>query len=125
MKQNILESLKLLVADRYLLVSLSIITLLSLTFAVIIGLSIHPSELQLVSHYSAFGVTHFYLDQWVYLFVFVVFGVVVSILHSIISVKLLVIKGHPFAVLFVWAGVGIIILDWITVLAILNVWTPL
>ena len=125
MKKTIQESLKQLVADRYLLVLVLVLVLLALSFAITIGLSIHPSELQLVSHYSAFGVTHFYLDQWFYLLVFVIFGVIVGVLHTIITIKLLTVKGSSFAAMFAWFGIGIILLGWVTALAVLNVWTPL
>ncbi len=124
MKKTIKESLKQFVADRYLLVLVSVLVLLALSFAITIGLSVHPSELQLVSHYSAFGVTHFYFDQWFYLLVFVVFGVIVAVLHSIIAIKLLTVKGSSFAAMFAWFGIGIILLGWVTALAVLNVWTP-
>jgi len=124
MKKTIKESLKQFVADRYLLVLVSVLVLLALSFAITIGLSVHPSELQLVSHYSAFGVTHFYFDQWFYLLVFVVFGVIVAVLHSIIAIKLLTVKSSSFAAMFAWFGIGIILLGWVTALAVLNVWTP-
>jgi len=125
MKKTIHESLKQLVADRHLLVLVSALMLLALGFAITIGLSVHSSELQLVSHYSAFGVTHFYFDQWYYLFVFVVFGIIVGILHAVIAIKLLTIKGHSVATMFTWFGIGIILLGWVTALAVINVWKPL
>ena len=125
MKEIITKSLKELVADRYLLVLVSFLLLLSLIATISIGLSIKPSELQLVSHYSAFGITHLYRDQWFYLFVFVIFELIVAIIHSIVAVKLLVVKGRPLAIMFTWLGVGIVIMGWITSLAVLNVWIPL
>ncbi|MEI7918562.1 MAG: hypothetical protein WCH58_04220 [Candidatus Saccharibacteria bacterium] len=125
MKTIILKSLKELVADRYLLVLLSVLILLALSFAVTIGLSIHPSYTQQISHYSAFGITNYYIDQWYYIFVFVAFGIVAAILHVIISIKLLVVKGHPLAVMFAWIGIGVIIIGWITALTLLNLRTTL
>lgn len=125
MKTTIKESLKQLVADRYLLVLLSLLILLALGFIAYIILSVRPSELQLVSHYSAFGVTHLYRDQWFYLLVFALFGLIVAVLHAAISVKLLVTKGHPLAIMFAWFGIGIILLGWVTAAAVLNIWSPL
>ena len=125
MKQIILQSFKKLISDRYLFTLIVLMLLLSLVCAVNLGLSIKPSELQLVSHYSAFGVTHLYRDQWFYLLVFIAFSLVVSLLHGIISVKLLIARDHTIAVIFAWIGVGIILLGWATALAVLNVWTPL
>ena len=123
MKTIILKSLKQLIADRYLLVLLSFLILLALSFSIIIGLSIHPSYTRQVSHYSAFGITHFYFDQWFYLLSFVLFGIVTAVLHVIISIKLLVVKSRSFAIMFAWFGIGIILLGWVTALTLLNLRT--
>ncbi len=125
MKATILESLKKLIADRYLLALVSFSLLLAIVLAVSIGLSIQPSERQLISHYSAFGITHFYFDQWFYLLTFVLFELVVAVLHSIISVKLLIVKGHSLAVMFAWSGIGIILMGYITATTILGLRTLL
>jgi hypothetical protein len=93
--------------------------------AIAIGFSIHFSELQLVSHYSAFGFTHLYRDQWFYLFVFVIFGLIVAFVNSIIAVKIMIVKGRTLAILITWLGIGILFLGWITASVVLNVWTPL
>jgi hypothetical protein len=124
MKEIIKDSFKNLVADRYLLLLLSVLILMALSFSVIIALSIHPSELQLVSHYSAFGVTHLYRDQWFYLLVFVAFELVAAALHALISVKLLITKGRSIAIMFAWYGIGIVILGLVTALAVINYWIP-
>lgn len=125
MKTIIIESLKKLIADRYLLILLSAMILLSIILSIIIGFSIHPSELQLVSHYSAYGIMHLYRDQWFYLITFAVFGPIVAILHSIIAIKMLVIRDRSLALVYAWLGIGIIAIGLITSLAVLNVWTPL
>ena len=125
MKTKIIEALKQLIVDRYLLALLSIMVIISIVASVIIGLSIHPSEVQLISHYSAYGVTNTYRDQWIYLFVFVLFEIIVMVLHFIISLKLLVVKNHTFAIMFAWAGIGIILIGWVTSFAVINVWTHL
>lgn len=125
MKTIIIESLKKLIADRYLLILLSAMILLSIILSIIIGFSIHPSELQLVSHYSAYGIMHLYRDQWFYLITFTVFGPIVAILHSIIAIKMLVIRDRSLALVYAWLGIGIIAIGLITSLAVLNVWTPL
>lgn len=125
MNTIIKESFKKLIDDRYLLV-LSIFTfVLAIVFIVIVLMSIKPSELQLVSHYSAFGVTHLYRDQWFYLYVFAAFQIITMLFHILISVKLLVIKGHSFAISFLWLGLGIMTIGLIIALSVINVWTPL
>jgi len=124
-KKTIQEALKLLLTDRYLLVLCSLLILLSLGFATYVGATVHPSELQLVSHYSAFGVTHLYRDQWYYLLTFGAFGLFAAVLHSVLAVKLFMVKGHSLAILFAWLGIAIVVLAWITATAVINVWTPL
>jgi len=124
MKEIIKESFKRLVADRYLFMLLSFMILLSVIFSIIVAISIHPSELQLVSHFSAFGVTRWYRDQWFYLLVFAAFELIVAALHSVISVKLLVTKGRPIAVMFAWYGIGILVLGLVTAMFVIKSWIP-
>lgn len=121
MKKTIQESFHLLTANRYLLVVSSILVLLAISFGIYVGVTVHPSELQLVSHCSAFGLTHLYRDQWFYLLTFGVFGFAAAILHIIIAVKLLAAKGPSLAIMFVWLGIVVVILAWTTAYPILNI----
>jgi len=125
MKTVILESLKRLIGDRYLLALVSLLILLAIVLSVFIGLSIQPSERQLISHYSAFGITHFYFDQWFYLLTFVAFELIVALLHAVISIKLLITKGHSLAVTFAWFGIGILLMGYVTASTILGLRTLL
>jgi hypothetical protein len=125
MKKIIKESFKQLVADRYLLMLISLMILMAIIASITLGLSIHSSEKQLVSHYSAFGITHFYFDQWYYSLVFIAFELIVAILHTIISVKLLITKGHPMAIMFAWFGIGIVLVGYVTAATILGLQTLL
>jgi hypothetical protein len=124
MKTIIKESLKKLFEDKYLFILSIVMLLTSIIFAIIISASVHPSELQLVSHYSAYGVTHLYRDQWFYLYSFVVFDIVVALLHILISIKLLIVKGHSFAITYAWIGMGVLVIGLITALSVLNIWKP-
>jgi hypothetical protein len=124
MKKIIQESFRLLIANRYLLFLCGGLILLTIAYMIYVGVSVRPSELQLVSHYSAFGVTHLYRDQWFYLLSFGVFGLFVAVLHTALAIKILLIKGHSLAILFAWLGIAIILLAWMTTFAVLNVWSP-
>lgn len=124
MKTIIKESFKQLLPHKYLLFLLSFLLLLSLSLAIYIGLSIRPSELQLISHYSAFGLTHLYRDQWYYLLVFLAFDIVAAVFHTIISIKLLIIKSRSFAIMFAWCGIGMILLNLTIFLSVINLWKP-
>jgi hypothetical protein len=125
MKKIIKESLLQLIKDRYLLVLVVLMILTALVASILIGLSIHSSERQLVSHYSAFGITHFYFDKWYYSFVFVAFELIAAALQSIVSVKLLITKGHPMAIMFAWIGIGIVLVGYATASTILGLQTLL
>ena len=124
MKKTIQNSFTLLIASRYLFSLCVAIILLAVGFMVYIGLNVRPSELQLVSHYSQFGVTHLYRDQWFYLLNFALFGLFAAVIHVILTVKLFIIKGVPLAILFAWLGIVVITLAWVTAYAVLNVWSP-
>ena len=124
LKTNIIQSTKELLTNRYLTTLSIILVLLSVAFIVYILLTVRPSDLQLVTHYTAFGVTHLYRDQWFYLLSFVGFAVLVAFLHVAVSIKIYITKGHPLAIMFAWFGIGIIVFAWITAISIINVWSP-
>jgi hypothetical protein len=124
LKTNFIQSLKELVTNRYLTTLSLVLVLLSVGFIIYIALTVRPSDLQLVTHYTAFGVTHLYRDQWFYLLSFVGFAVLVAFLHVAVSIKIYITKGHPLAIMFAWFGIGIIVFAWITAISIINVWSP-
>jgi hypothetical protein len=124
MLNTIKQSFKELLTNRYLTV-LAIITLvLALAFIAYIVIVVRPSELQLVTHYTAYGLTHLYRSQWFYLFTFGGFALLAAFFHIAIAIKLYLTKGHPLAVMFAWLGIGIIVFAWVTSYSIINVWSP-
>lgn len=124
LKINFVQSIKELVTNRYLTVLSIILVLLSVAFIIYIAATVHPTDLQLVTHYTAFGVTHLYRNQWFYLLSFIAFAILVAFLHIAIAIKLYVTKGHPLAIMFAWFGIGVIVFAWITAISIINVWSP-
>lgn len=124
LKTNFTQSIKELLTNRYLTTLSIILVLLSVAFIIYILLTVRPSDLQLVTHYTAYGVTHLYRDQWFYLLSFVGFAVLVAFLHIAIAIKIYITKGHPLALMFAWFGIGIIVFAWVTAISIINVWSP-
>jgi len=121
---TIKTSFKELITNRYLTV-LSVVTIvLAALFVAYILLAVRPSELQLVTHYTAYGITHLYRDQWFYLLTFGVFAVLVAFLHVTIAIKMYITKGHPLAIMFAWMGIGVLIFAWMIAFSIINVWSP-
>ena len=124
LKNTITHTFKELITNRYLTI-LSIVTIvLMLAYMTYIFIAVRPSELQLVTHYTAYGVTHLYRDQWFYLLSFAAFGLMVAFFHITIAIKIYVTKGHPLAIMFAWVGIGILLFAWITSFSIINVWSP-
>ena len=121
---TITQSLKELFTNRYLTVLAITSVVLSLLFLVYILIMVRPSELQLVTHYTAFGVTQLYRDQWWYLLGFGAFGLFTAFFHTALSIKMYVTKGHPLAIMIAWLGIGIILFAWIMSFSIINVWSP-
>lgn len=124
LKTNLIQSFKELVTNRYLTTLSIALVVLTAAFIVYIILNVRPSDLQLVTHYTAFGVTHLYRDQWFYLLSFIGFAVLVAFMHIAIAIKIYITKGHPLAIMFLWLGIGVIIFAWITAISIINVWSP-
>ncbi len=121
MKNTIITSLKELFTNRYLTVLTLVILVLTIGFVIYISLTVRPSELQVVTHYTAYGVTHLYRDQWFYLLSFGVFALLVAFMHIAISIKIYITKGHPLALMFAWFGIGVIAFAWITSFWIINI----
>jgi len=124
LKTTLIQSVKELVTNRYLTVLSIIIVLLATSLVIYISVKVHPSDLQLVTHYTAFGVTHLYRDQWFYLLSFIGFAILAAFLHIAIAIKLYLTKGHPLAIAFAWLGIGVLIFAWVTAMSIINVWSP-
>lgn len=82
---------------------------------------IRISELQVPVRYSSFGITNFYREQWFYQLAFMIFGMAVYALHTLVGLKLHKKKGHQFAVAFQWLTVAILTITVVTVAAIFQV----
>ncbi len=125
LKDTITHSFKELITNRYLTVLSLVTVILAIAFVIYIGVVVRPSELQLVTHYTAYGVTHLYRDQWFYLLGFGAFAVIIAFINIAMALKVFLTKGHPLAIMFAWFGIGILVFAWLTSFSIINVWSPL
>lgn len=123
-KDSFTNSIKQLFTSRYLATLSIILVVLAVAYTVYIAFSVRPSDLQLVTHYTAFGVTHLYRDQWWYLLSFAAFGVLVAFLHVALAIKIYEAKGRTLAIMFAWLGVAIVLVAWVTSFSIINIWSP-
>lgn len=110
MKQQITTSIKSLMADRQLMLILALFLVACVGLLLYLFISIRPSELQVVVHYTSFGTTNFYRDKWYYLFGFVGFVIMMAIVHIALSYRILVQKGHDAAVGFAWLGLVLVVI---------------
>ena len=121
MKTRSLELLKQILADRYFAVLISVMLLIALVYCIWIGATVEPTELQVVNHYTAFGITNFYRNQWYYLLSFIAFGLLVAAAHLLLAVKLYTIKNRTFALGFIWLGIVVLLISAVWTQAILEV----
>lgn len=105
MKISLIPHIKAVLGDRYLVFVLSLLILLTIIFCIYVALSLNPSELQVVTHYTTFGSTNFYRDKWYYLINFILFGVVSLAGYIVLTGKIFVQKGRELAIPFAWLGI--------------------
>lgn len=121
MKSSIVQFFKEISSDRQFMTVLVLLGFLGLVFSIFVAFNLRPSDLQVVTHYTAFGSTNFYRDKWYYLIGFVVFGLASVLLHGALACKLYRYKGRELAIPFVWLGIVMIILAAATVYQVLKV----
>lgn len=102
---NIIAIFKELTQDRMLSLLMAGYVLLVIVLFVLSVLNIKPSDLQIHTRYTSFGVTHFYTDQWLYLFNFLVFNIIFSFFYLIISIKAFFVRGLGAARALVALGI--------------------
>ena len=81
--------------------------IVSLVILITAILQVQPRELQVVVHYTSSGVTRFYSDTWYYFFAYVGQALLLLIAHSLISLKLLNLKGRNFAIFFLILSIAV------------------
>jgi len=111
MKERITTLVKVLTADRYVLVLLSVFLISSLLLLAYLATAIHASELQVVVHYTSFGTTNFYRDKWYYLLSFAAFIIIMAVIHTLIAYKLLQAKGRDLTIAFMWLTFTLLVIS--------------
>lgn len=104
MKQRIISSLKLIGEDRFITVLLGLFVLCCLISLIYVALSVQPSDLQVVVHYTSYGTTNFYRDRWYYLLAFGGFIILMAFSHIALAYRLLISKGRDLTIAFIWLG---------------------
>lgn len=102
-------------------VLLLVFILASAAYCIYVGVSLRPSDLQVAVHYTAFGVTSFYKAKWWYMISFIIFGLILALVHSIIIVKLYVQERRQIALLFTCLSFLMLLIAWIIAHSVLKV----
>ena len=121
MKQTIIRSLKLILADRPVLLLVIALVAAALGYCLFVGLSLRPSDLQVAVHYTAYGETNFYREKWYYLLSFIGFGLILAIIHSAIAIKLYVLERRQLAIFFLWTSLLVLVIGWFLTTSVLRV----
>lgn len=119
-KESIKLSIKRVFTDRPFLMLMATLAATGFLYCVVVGLNIHRSDVTVYTRYSAFGEAHFYKDPWQYLFTFVAFGLVATVGHLAIMVKLHNMERRQTAILVGWIGIGILLVALAYTLAVMS-----
>lgn len=121
MKSSLVTTVKTILTDRLLTGIILLLLLTSLMFCIYVGVSLHPSELQVAVHYTAYGTTNFYRDKWYYLINFVALGALIGVIHTVLIVKLHIQGRREIALLFAWVSLLLLIVAFFIAHAVLKV----
>ncbi len=90
-------------------------------YSFFVASNLETSDVQVVVRYTAFGDVHFYRDKWFYLINFILFGIIITVLHVLVSLKLYVNKNYDFAIAFLIANYIILTIAFVTVSSVLRI----
>lgn len=121
MKTRLFASLQPLFKDRTLLALMMLIVLLGLSYITYTALALRPSDLQVATHYSAFGDTHYYRNSWYYMITFIVFGITMVGIHLALVVKLLNNNLRGLSVAFAYFSLFLLIIATIYTHSVLGI----
>jgi hypothetical protein len=121
MKTTGINYIKLILADRALSLLLLLFILVMIAYCIYVGISLRASDLQVVVHYTAFGEASFYRDKWYYLISFIVLGAVMTISHTVLSIKFFVQGRRQLSIFFIWLSLLLAVVAWITTWSIFKI----
>lgn len=107
-KEAIKLSIKRVFTDRTFLMLGAGLVASGFIYLLVTGLTLQARDVQVYSRYTSFGEAHFYKSPWQYLILFVVFGLLVTIIHLALMVKLHNLDRRGAAILVGLAGIGIL-----------------
>lgn len=121
MKQQVLKTFQSIMADRPYFSLMVAVAVTSLLYALFVILSVESRDIQVVTHYSGFGESHFYRTSWFYLYSFAAFGLVVGVVHAVVMAKLFKYERRILGLLFGWQSLLLIFIALVYTYKILQV----
>ena len=121
MKTNTINYIKTILSDRVMAALIVIFIIACLVYCVFVGISLRPSDLQVATHYTAFGDATFYREKWYYFINFIAFGLLMMVAHTILGMKLYVQGRRQIALFFMGFSLLLVIIAWFLTRAILRV----
>ena len=108
MKTRLTSAVQQLLADRAMLFMAAWIVILTIFYALYVGFSLNPTELQVATRFTSFGETQLYRNKWYYLITFIVVAGLIAATHVGLMVKLNARGIRPLALAFGWLTIILI-----------------
>ncbi len=121
MKQHSISFLRSILADRWLSGLLIANILVMIGIIIAIAVMIEPRETQVITQYSAFGVTGFYRGYWYTLWAYAALELIIVIGNAILSIRLVQIERREFAVMLMWLTIGLSIVAFLFARSIIKI----
>ena len=107
MKQRTQSLLHSIIGDGWL-TGLTIVNILVMIIVIVaIAVMIEPRETQVITQYSAFGITGFYLGYWYNLWSYVAFEIILVVGNSLLSAKLAQLNRRDLSLALLWLTIGL------------------
>lgn len=87
-KESTQASIKRIAIDRPFLATIALVLMTGIVYLFVVALSLQTRDVQVYVHYTAFGEAHFYKDHWQYFLGFIPFGIIVTLVHLVLMIKL-------------------------------------
>lgn len=118
-KELIKQTARSVVGDRPLLLLIIAQCFITAIYLLVVGLSIHASDVTVYTRYTAYGEAHFYKSYWQYQLLFVLFGLIVAIAHTTLVAKLYQLGRRQSAMFAGCMGIVVTVIACVYALAII------
>ena len=123
MKQRTQSLLHSIIGDGWL-TGLTIVNILVMIIVIVaIAVMIEPRETQVITQYSAFGITGFYLGYWYNLWSYVAFEIILVVGNGLLSAKLAQLNRRDLSLALLWLTIGLSVVALLIARSIIKVAT--